>query len=181
MGRGPEPVFWTLRRGERETGATIHIMDAGLDTGPILAQRRVPVSLGVRAPDLEWQLAELGGGLLPATIATLVNGTAQPRPQDEVMATAAPVPTADDFLMPTNLPASWAYGFARGVSPLAGPLAVAIGATRERIPVGDALDWDSAAMAEPYSWDGETLRVRFTLGVVSFRQVRPDRASGPIL
>ena len=31
-GRGPEPVFWTLRRGERRTGATVHLMNAGLDS-----------------------------------------------------------------------------------------------------------------------------------------------------
>lgn len=169
VGRGPEPVFWTLRRGERETGVTIHVMDEGLDTGPVLSRQRVTVPTGVRAPDLELRLAELGGKLLPETVERLVRGQAVPRPQDEVMATAAPVPAADDFLVPTNLPASWAYGFARGVSPLAGPLAVAIGATGERLPVVDALDWNSEPLAAPYVRHGETLTVRFAPGRVTFR------------
>jgi methionyl-tRNA formyltransferase len=41
--RGPLPVAWAIREGDEETGFTIHRMDAELDTGPILAQRRVPM------------------------------------------------------------------------------------------------------------------------------------------
>ncbi len=63
-GRGAEPVFWTLRRGESVTGATVHQMDAGLDTGPIVAQATIEVPAGIRAPDLEWQVMTLGGQLL---------------------------------------------------------------------------------------------------------------------
>ena len=41
--RGPVPVAWTIRDGEDEFGVTFHRMDAELDTGPILAQRTLPV------------------------------------------------------------------------------------------------------------------------------------------
>ncbi|HKN63631.1 MAG TPA: formyltransferase family protein, partial [Gaiellaceae bacterium] len=41
--RGPLPVAWAIREGDEETGFTFHRMDAELDTGPILAQRRVPL------------------------------------------------------------------------------------------------------------------------------------------
>jgi methionyl-tRNA formyltransferase len=34
LGRGPEPVFWTLRRGERRTGATIHRLDGRVGHRP---------------------------------------------------------------------------------------------------------------------------------------------------
>ncbi len=183
IGRGPEPVFWTLRRGERETGTTVHLMDSGLDTGPILAQERFPVPFGVRAPDLERELAELGSRLLVETISSLRDGTVKPRPQDPTLATSAPVPVADDYLMPTNLPAAWAYGFARGVSPLGGPLAIAIGSTGELIPVADALDWDDQSMQEPYRTTETTITVRFMGGQVTFQRtphiapsdVRPRR------
>src|SRR3712207_3286729 len=46
-GRGPEPVFWTLRRGEPVTGVTVHRMDEGFDTGPIVAQAEIPVPEGI--------------------------------------------------------------------------------------------------------------------------------------
>lgn len=41
--RGPVPVAWTIRAGEEELGVTFHRMDAQLDTGPVLAQRTIPV------------------------------------------------------------------------------------------------------------------------------------------
>jgi methionyl-tRNA formyltransferase len=41
--RGPNPIGWAFREDDREQGATIHRMDAGFDTGPILAQSRVPI------------------------------------------------------------------------------------------------------------------------------------------
>ena len=42
--RGPTPTGWALLNGEDEVGVTIHAIDAGIDTGPVLAQSRVPIS-----------------------------------------------------------------------------------------------------------------------------------------
>ena len=166
-GRGPEPVFWTLRRGERRTGATVHLMDAGLDTGPIVAQAGWDVPEGVRAPALERRLAELGGRLLVAAIPGLAAGSLTPVAQDDALARSAPVPTAADFGVPTNLPARWAYNFVRGVAPLGGPLTLLVGATGERLPVRDAVDYDpEGTLDQPLVRDGETLLVRCKPGVV---------------
>jgi methionyl-tRNA formyltransferase len=41
--RGPIPVAWAIREGDEEIAVTFHRMDAELDTGPIFAQRRVPL------------------------------------------------------------------------------------------------------------------------------------------
>ena len=41
--RGPLPVAWAIREGDEEIGITFHLMDAELDTGPILAQRPYPL------------------------------------------------------------------------------------------------------------------------------------------
>jgi len=43
---GPHPVRDTLAAGVAETGATVHYIDGGVDTGPVLAQVRVPVLPG---------------------------------------------------------------------------------------------------------------------------------------
>jgi methionyl-tRNA formyltransferase len=48
--RGPLPVAWAIREGDEEIGFTFHRMDAELDTGPILAQRRVSIG-EYEAPD----------------------------------------------------------------------------------------------------------------------------------
>lgn len=41
--RGPQPVFWQIRNGERESALVAHRMDEGLDTGPILAALTIPI------------------------------------------------------------------------------------------------------------------------------------------
>lgn len=177
-GRGPEPVFWALRRGERRTGATVHVMDAGFDTGPVVSQADLDVPAGVRAPELEARLMALGGDLLVDALPRLAAGELAGTPQDEALATAAPPPTAADWAMSTTLPAGWAWRFARGVAPLGGPLAVLVGASGERIPVRDALDHDPAAgLAAATVWKGEgegagVVRVRFRPGWVRFAAER---------
>ena len=168
VGRGPEPVFWTLRRGERRTGATVHLMDAGFDTGPIVAQAAIDVPEGIRAPDLEGRLMALGARLLTDALPRLAAGAIAPVPQDDALATFAPVPSAADFVVPTNLPARWAYTFVRGVAPLDGPLTLHVGPTRQRYPIRDALDHaPDGVIEEPVVDEGSgVLRVRFKPGVV---------------
>jgi methionyl-tRNA formyltransferase len=170
VGRGPAPVFWTLRRAERETGATVHRMDAGLDTGPIVAQARVPVPEDIAAPDLERELMALGGRVLAESLPALAAGTLQPWPQPEEGVTDAPHPSPGDWTMVTSLPAAWAWRFARGVAPLGGPLtAIAGGAA---IPVAAALDWSpDERLAAPVVADGDgTVQVRFTPGWIRVRR-----------
>ena len=168
LGRGPEPVFWTLRRGERRTGATVHRLDAGWDTGPVVAQRAVDVPVGVRGPALERDLMALGGELLVAALPPLASGRLVPVPQDDAGATRAPVPAAADWLVPTNLPSGWAYAFARGVAPLGGPLAVR--GPFGVVPVRDAVAHDLMERpADPIETKlGGILRVRFSPGWVEF-------------
>ena len=170
VGRGAEPVFWTLRRGERRTGVTVYRMDAGLDTGPVVAQEAIDVPEGIRAPELERRLNKRGARLLADTLPKLAAGAITPVPHDDALATSAPLPTAADYAVPTNLPARWAYAFVRGVAPLGGPLELLVGATGERYRLRDAVDYEpDGGMAEPVVDVGAgVLRVRFRPGVVRF-------------
>lgn len=179
-GRGPDPVFWTYRRGERETGVTIHRMDAGFDTGPILAQHVTAGPVGGRAPDLERALMAEGGRMLGSVLPGLASGTITPRPQDERHATTAPVPTAADFELPTDWDAERAFTFAHGVAPLNGPLAIHLAGTGERIPVQDALDVHrDESMADMVVAEGRgVIRVRFGGGSVRF--LRADAGRHPL-
>ena len=177
-GRGPEPVFWTLRRGERRTGVTIHRLDDRLDAGPIVAQETVPVPEGVRAPAVERELAVLGGRLLVPAAHAVLAGEAVGTAQDESRATDAPVPGPADWIVPTNLPAGWAYNFVRGVAPLGGPLELLVLATGERFPLADADGYDPLGRLDaPYA-AGESddeLIVRCRPGTVRFRLAgRPE-------
>jgi methionyl-tRNA formyltransferase len=167
--RGIDPVFWTLRRGERETGVTIHLMDEAYDSGPILLQERVAVPEGVRLPDLERRLSDLGGRLLVGAIDGLVRGEIVPVPQDDRLATAAPEPTDDDYLVPTDRSAEWAFNFVRGVAPLDGPLVLQVVATGERIRLRDATSYSRTGHQDrPVVRDGDQVSVQFRPGVARF-------------
>jgi methionyl-tRNA formyltransferase len=170
LGRGPEPVFWTLRRGEPVTGVTIHHMDAGFDTGPIVTQAEMLVPEGIAAPDLERDLMALGGSLLIDALPALAAGTLRPRPQPTEGVSQAPVPEPADWTMMSSLPAAWAWRFARGVAPLGGPLTAIAGGTAIRVAA--ALDWSpDERLAEPVLGDDDgTVRVRFSPGWVRFRR-----------
>lgn len=167
-GRGQEPVFWTLRRGEPTTGVTVHRMDSGFDTGPILTQAEQTIPLGIGAPDLENALMALGARLLLQALPALADGSRQPQPQPLLGVSHAPLPAAADWTMSPLLPAAWAWRFARGVAPLGGPLAVVSGGAL--IPVADALEWspDERLPERVVAEDDGTLRVRFTPGWVRF-------------
>jgi methionyl-tRNA formyltransferase len=169
-GRGPEPVFWTLRRGEPATGVTVHRMDAGFDTGPIVAQAEMPVPVGITAPELEQDLMTVGGSLLVEALPALAAGTLQPRPQPTEGASQAPRPRPADWTMMSSLPAAWAWRFARGVAPLGGPLTAIAGGTAIRVTA--ALDWSpDERLAEPVLDEGDgTVRVRFSPGWVRFQR-----------
>jgi methionyl-tRNA formyltransferase len=94
--RGPAPVEWAILSGDSETGVTIMQMDAGVDTGPILAQQRVDIVADETAPRLEARLASIGGRLLVRTLDDLVEGRVQPVPQPAVGATHAPRLRSED-------------------------------------------------------------------------------------
>jgi len=87
--RGPAPIEWSILSGDTETGVSIMQMDAGVDTGPILAQERIALSPGATAPLLEGQLARLGSRLMLQTLDALARGRVTPAPQPAVGATHA--------------------------------------------------------------------------------------------
>ncbi|MCP9809935.1 methionyl-tRNA formyltransferase, partial [Cyanobium sp. HWJ4-Hawea] len=61
--RGAAPIQWSLLEGDQQTGVGIMAMEAGLDTGPVLLERAIPIGLLQNAHELAAQLAELTGQL----------------------------------------------------------------------------------------------------------------------
>ena len=85
--RGAAPIPAAILAGDAETGVTLMRMDEGLDTGPIVAQRRVPLSGDETAPELEGRLAEVAAELLVATLPAWLAGRLDATPQPEDGAT----------------------------------------------------------------------------------------------
>ncbi|MFI4869383.1 MAG: methionyl-tRNA formyltransferase [Steroidobacterales bacterium] len=81
--RGAAPIQRALLAGDADSGITIMQMEAGLDTGPILAQQRVPIEPDENAQQLQQRLAVLGAQLLLLTLEQAQAGLLRPRPQSD--------------------------------------------------------------------------------------------------
>jgi methionyl-tRNA formyltransferase len=88
--RGAAPIQRAILAGDAETGVTIMQLDAGLDTGPMLLERRRPIHTHDTAGDLHDALAELGAAALADALEAMVTGRMVARPQPEIGATYAP-------------------------------------------------------------------------------------------
>lgn len=84
--RGAAPIQRAILAGDVETGVCLMRMQAGLDTGPVLACRTTPIDDDDTAGSLHDRLAELGGQLLGESLPEWVAGRlqAQPQPSDGV-------------------------------------------------------------------------------------------------
>ncbi len=89
--RGASPIQAAIAAGDTETGVTIMMMDEGLDTGSILAQRVVPIRPRTNAEELSRQLAFLGAQALLEVLPSYLNGMLAPLPQDGSAQTYAPM------------------------------------------------------------------------------------------
>jgi len=87
--RGPNPFGWTFRAGDTELGFTFHLMDAELDTGPILAQASTPLTDDDSMDTLLEKLVPLAAELLPLALERLEAGD-RGDPQPNEGATWAP-------------------------------------------------------------------------------------------
>lgn len=86
--RGAAPIARAIQAGDSETGVTIMQMAAGLDTGPMLTVRRVPITAATTAGDLHDELAALGGMAL-AEVLDMLEAGLPATPQDDEQATYA--------------------------------------------------------------------------------------------
>ncbi len=103
--RGAAPIQAALLHGDEISGVTIMRMDAGVDTGPMLAQRSEPILPEDSAASLGERLARLGAALLVETLPGYLSGQVQPQPQDESLATRAPMLKKEDGLLDFGRPA----------------------------------------------------------------------------
>jgi methionyl-tRNA formyltransferase len=126
--RGAAPIQWAIARGEQETGVTTMRIDEGLDTGPMLLQRRIPIAPDQTAAEISPFLAETGAALIVETLAGLEQGRLVPAPQQEELATHAPILRREDGHVDTTRSAAEIYNRWRGFQPWPG----AYGLLREK-------------------------------------------------
>ncbi|MDH4270298.1 MAG: methionyl-tRNA formyltransferase [Dehalococcoidia bacterium] len=115
--RGPSPVANTILCGDELTGVTIMLMDAGLDTGPILAQEKVGISFMDTAGSLSSKLADVGVKLLLETVPKWLSGELKGQPQDESQASYSKLITSKDGEIDWHLSALELWRMVRAYNP----------------------------------------------------------------
>ncbi|MFQ5422139.1 MAG: methionyl-tRNA formyltransferase [Anaerolineae bacterium] len=163
--RGIAPLFWQLRAGETNTGVTVHWMDAGLDTGPILAQTAVPLPDGASGAELDKLLAETGAKLLCHHLPTLAAAPRRPQPPG---GSAQPAPTAADFRLEPTWPAKRAFNFMRGTDDWGRPYPITI--SGKTWLLGTAVGFDEEGVQEEVVVvNGRDISIQFQFGSLSIQ------------
>lgn len=103
--RGAAPIQAAILAGDRQTGATIMRMDAGVDTGPVFAQQALDILPEDTEETLGERLSEAGAALLIQTLPGYLEGSLQPRPQPEEGATYAAMLSKEDGRLDFSQPA----------------------------------------------------------------------------
>lgn len=95
--RGAAPIQRALLAGDAQSGICLMQMDAGLDTGPVLARGEMPISAGMTGGVLHDALAILGARLLRTHLHQLLAGTLRAEAQNSELATYASKITKEDL------------------------------------------------------------------------------------
>jgi methionyl-tRNA formyltransferase len=131
--RGAAPVQAAILNGDMTTGVTIMRMDTGVDTGPLLSQRSLPILPDDTAGSLGQRMAELGADLLLETLPAYLDGCCIPQAQDDSRATYAPMIKKEDGELDFSQPAESLARRVRAFNP-----------------------WPGASM----SWQGQALKIQ---------------------
>ncbi|MDP2675046.1 MAG: methionyl-tRNA formyltransferase [Dehalococcoidia bacterium] len=118
--RGASPVPAAILAGDAETGVTIILMDTGMDSGPVLAQRRVAIQDSDTTATLMAGLAGVAADLLAETLPRWLRGEIQPQPQNDSQATKAPLLKKEHGAIDWSLPAVEIWRRVRAYNPWPG-------------------------------------------------------------
>ncbi len=118
--RGAAPIQWAIANGETRTGVTTMRINAGMDTGDMLLKAELDILPEDTSPELAERLSALGARLLIDTLRGLEAGTIAAQPQDNTLATYAPILKKEDGRVDYNRPARQIVDRLRGFTPWPG-------------------------------------------------------------
>jgi methionyl-tRNA formyltransferase len=118
--RGAAPVQRALMDGVAATGVSVIVLTEGMDEGPLLARRAVPVGPDESAGEVGDRLARIGAPVLVAALEGFASGAISPRPQDHAAATYAPKVADDEARVDWRLSARALADLVRALDPAPG-------------------------------------------------------------
>lgn len=169
--RGAAPVQRAVEAGDRESGVTLMKMDAGMDTGDMVAVERTPVGPDETAGELYARLATLAGEMAAQWIERLALGEFTLSPQDDSLATHARKVTREDAFLDPGLDGRTAYNRFRGMTPAPGAWALT---PRGVLKVTQARWSESSGAPGTVLATRPHVTVAFATGSLELHQVQPE-------
>ena len=118
--RGAAPINWAIINGETETGITTFFLKQKVDTGNIIAQKKIQITPTMTAGELHDIMAESGADLVLETIKQIQRGQVKTTIQEETEVSKAPKIFPEDCLIDFDKTAKKVHDFIRGLSPKPG-------------------------------------------------------------
>jgi methionyl-tRNA formyltransferase len=118
--RGPSPIEGAILAGDDYTGVTIMLMDSGVDSGPILSQKRIPIEPEDSAESLTIKLAYTGAHLLEETLPLWLSHAIIPQPQNDDLASYTKILSKEQGEIDWHLPALEIWRRVRAFQPWPG-------------------------------------------------------------
>jgi methionyl-tRNA formyltransferase len=118
--RGVSPVAAAILEGDEFTGISIMLLDAGTDTGPVLAQAKIPVSGHDTTGSLTYKLSLIGAEMLLEVIPRYIKGELPPRPQNDAEASYCGMLTKEEGEIDWTMPAQDIWRRIRAFQPWPG-------------------------------------------------------------
>jgi methionyl-tRNA formyltransferase len=115
--RGAAPIARAIAAGDKESGVAIMQMEAGLDSGPVLWEERLPIAPDDTAASLHDRLARLGSDALRQALDRLWANRLKPVPQDPALVTYARKLKKEEALLDWRLPATTLERLVRAFNP----------------------------------------------------------------
>ena len=118
--RGAAPVHWAVANGDSKTGVCTMLLDEGLDTGPVYLCDQTEIGPEETANQLYDRLALVGAPVLVRTVAGVLDGTLEAKPQDPEKASYAPILKKEDGFLDWQMPAGHIQDRVRAFNPWPG-------------------------------------------------------------
>jgi methionyl-tRNA formyltransferase len=147
--RGAAPVQGALLVGDEEAGITIMLMDEGMDTGPMLAKRSIPMRPDHTAATLSDDLSRLGADLLAETLPRWLAGEIEPEPQDDSAATKTRMLKKEHGRLDWSRPARELANQVRAFDPWPGTFTMWRGQQLKVLRAREAVGWEASSQQHP--------------------------------
>jgi methionyl-tRNA formyltransferase len=171
--RGASAINWAIIQGDAETGVTWFWPDKGIDTGPILIQRRVPIEEGDTTGSIYFnRLFPLGIETMVEAVDLIRAGKAPATTQDEQLATYEPICRDEHAKVDFSKPAREVYNLLRGCDPQPGAFASVAGKKLRLYEAALEAAAPDASAGVIVSIDGSAMSIALSGATLAVKRVR---------